>query len=226
MPHCAAPWATKQRCSEDSVPSAAARAFDRRHRAAGALADADDARADLFAAEQHRAGAAVAGVAADLGAREAELVAQGVGEPARRVAGELVHALPLTNATRTIWDRAAGRARGRRWGRVPETLRERALQKRGASRRAGRRQSRADRRSARAGSRSAGFEQRGGDRCPVERRSKARLKRRQSPRRGPSSCRPQPARRAIAPRFVDVDDERDRRHGDRQVAPAAELGER
>src|SRR4029079_19827502 len=61
-------------------------AFDRRHRAAAALADGDDARADLLAVEQHRARAAVAGVAADLGAGEAELVAQRVGESPRRIA--------------------------------------------------------------------------------------------------------------------------------------------
>ena len=59
----------------------AGEALDRRHRAAVALADGDDARADLLAVEQHGAGAAVAGVAADLGAGQAELVAQRVGEP-------------------------------------------------------------------------------------------------------------------------------------------------
>ena len=64
-------------------------ALDRRHRAPGALADGDDARADLLAVEQHGAGAAVAGVAADLGAGEAELVAQGIREAPRGVAGEL-----------------------------------------------------------------------------------------------------------------------------------------
>ena len=66
--------------------------FDRRHRAPVALADADDARADLLAIEQHRARTAIAGVAADLGAGQAELVAQGVGETPRRVAGELARA--------------------------------------------------------------------------------------------------------------------------------------
>ena len=70
----------------------AGEAFDRRHRAAVALADADDARADLLAVEQHRAGAAVAGVAADLGAGQAELVAQRVGEAPARIAGELARA--------------------------------------------------------------------------------------------------------------------------------------
>ena len=70
----------------------AGEAFDRRHRAAVALADADDARAHLLAVEQHGAGAAVAGVAADLGAGQAELVAQGVGEAPARVAGELARA--------------------------------------------------------------------------------------------------------------------------------------
>ena len=44
----------------------------------------DEAGADLLAVEQHRAGAAVAGIAADLGAGQAELVAQHVGEAPRR----------------------------------------------------------------------------------------------------------------------------------------------
>ena len=37
-----------------------------------------------LAVEQHRAGAAIAGIAADLGAGEAEFVAQHGGKPARR----------------------------------------------------------------------------------------------------------------------------------------------
>ena len=46
----------------------------------------DEAGADRLAVEEHRAGAAVAGVAADLGAGQAELVAQHLGQPAHRVA--------------------------------------------------------------------------------------------------------------------------------------------
>ena len=49
-------------------------------RAALGLAQRDQAGADLRAVEQHGAGAAVAGVAADLGAGEPEIVAQHVGE--------------------------------------------------------------------------------------------------------------------------------------------------
>ena len=56
------------------------KALDRLDRAAGHLAHRDQAGADLPAVEQHRAGAAVAGVAADLGAGEAEIVAQRGGE--------------------------------------------------------------------------------------------------------------------------------------------------
>ena len=89
MPHCAAPWATKARCRFESAPSAPARPSTVVTVAAFALADGDDAGAHLLAVEQHRAGAAVAGVAADLGAGQAELVAQRVGEPPRRIADEL-----------------------------------------------------------------------------------------------------------------------------------------
>ena len=55
---------------------AVAEALDRLDRAARDLAHRDQAGADLPAVEQHRAGAAVAGIAADLGAGEAEVVAQ------------------------------------------------------------------------------------------------------------------------------------------------------
>ena len=42
--------------------------------------------------EQHRAGAAVAGVAADLGPDQAEVVAQHVGQAPRRIGDELARA--------------------------------------------------------------------------------------------------------------------------------------
>ena len=50
---------------------------------------------DLLAVEQHGAGTAVAGMAADLGASQAEVVAQHIREAARRLGDELV-SLPLT----------------------------------------------------------------------------------------------------------------------------------
>ena len=74
---------------ERELAAGAGKAFDGAHDAAFALADGDDARAQRLAVEQHGAGAAVAGMAADLGADEAELVAQGVGEAARRCAEQL-----------------------------------------------------------------------------------------------------------------------------------------
>jgi hypothetical protein len=51
--------------------------------------DGDQARTDLAAVEQHRAGAAIAGVAADLGAGETERVTQHVGEALHGVGLEL-----------------------------------------------------------------------------------------------------------------------------------------
>ena len=68
MPHCAAPWATNARCSGESVPSASGQALDRRHRAPRALSRRRRCTSDLGAVEEDGAGAAVAGVAADLGA--------------------------------------------------------------------------------------------------------------------------------------------------------------
>ena len=59
-------------------------ALNRLDPSAGYLAHRDQARADLAPVEPHRAGAAVAGIAADLGAGEAEVVAQRRGEPRDR----------------------------------------------------------------------------------------------------------------------------------------------
>ncbi len=53
-----------------------------------ALAERGEAGADLRAVEQHGAGAAIAGVAADLGAGEAEALAQRRGKPRLRRQGE------------------------------------------------------------------------------------------------------------------------------------------
>lgn len=55
-------------------------AFDGGHFRTGALAGGGDASEGLMAVDQLGAGAAVAGVAADLGADEAEVVAQHLGE--------------------------------------------------------------------------------------------------------------------------------------------------
>ena len=56
-------------------------AFDGAHRAARNAGYGNQAGADRLAVEQDGAGAAVAGVAADLGAGQAELVAQHRGQP-------------------------------------------------------------------------------------------------------------------------------------------------
>ena len=78
MPHCAAPCARNAARSRSVTPSGPApRRCDRR---AVRLRGRDQAGADLLAVHQHGAGAAIAGVAADLGAGQAELVAQRVGE--------------------------------------------------------------------------------------------------------------------------------------------------
>jgi hypothetical protein len=60
-------------------------ALDGDDRATGDLRHRHEAGADLAAVEPHRAGAAVAGVATDLGAGEAEVVAQDVGQAAHGI---------------------------------------------------------------------------------------------------------------------------------------------
>ena len=94
MPHCAAPWRRKARCN-GARSSPSRQPLDGHDGAAGHLADRHQAGADLPSVEQHGAGAAIAGVAADLGAGEAEIVAQHVGEAARRIARAARPALPF-----------------------------------------------------------------------------------------------------------------------------------
>ena len=48
------------------------------------LPDRNEAGAGLLAVDEHRAGAAIARIAADLGSGQAEFVAQGIGEPRDR----------------------------------------------------------------------------------------------------------------------------------------------
>ena len=83
MPHCAAPCARKARAQPAGEP-VRPRALDGLDRAPSACAGRHEAGADLHAVEEHGAGAAVAGTAADLGAGEAELVAQRLRRAARR----------------------------------------------------------------------------------------------------------------------------------------------
>ena len=74
MPHCAAPWARNACAAVGQWPSR--RPSTVSMLAPSACAVGNQAGAHLLAVEQHRAGAAVAGLAADLGAGEAELLAQ------------------------------------------------------------------------------------------------------------------------------------------------------
>ena len=63
--------------------------LDGQHLAPLDLGHRRHAGADLAAVQQHRAGAAIAGVAADLGPGQQELLAQHMGEPADRVGADL-----------------------------------------------------------------------------------------------------------------------------------------
>ncbi len=63
-------------------PAAFGETLDGHDRAALDLRRGDEAGADLRAVEQHRAGAAIAGIAADLGAGQPQILTQEVGEPA------------------------------------------------------------------------------------------------------------------------------------------------
>ena len=69
-------------CRQPTV--AVAQALDRLDPATLDLAHGDETGADLPSVEQYGAGAAVAGVAADLGAGETEIVAQRLGQPRDR----------------------------------------------------------------------------------------------------------------------------------------------
>ena len=82
MPHCAAPCSRKEACSADSLPLA--RPSTVRTAAARNTRRRNEAGADRFVVEHDRAGAAIAGVAADLGAGEMELVAQHRRQPPHR----------------------------------------------------------------------------------------------------------------------------------------------
>ena len=62
--------------------------FDGRDRASLDLTDGGQAGADGRAVDKHRAGAAIAGVAARLDAGDAEIVAQGARQPPRRIAAQ------------------------------------------------------------------------------------------------------------------------------------------
>jgi hypothetical protein len=82
MPHWAAPCARKA-CAQ-AVDPVRPGGLDRGDVAAVGLRRRHEAGAGLRAVDQHGAGAAIAGVAADLGAGEAEALAQRVGERWRR----------------------------------------------------------------------------------------------------------------------------------------------
>ncbi len=68
--------------------TALGQALDRDDLAARRLPGGHEAGANLLAVHQHRAGAAVARVAADLGAGQAQLLAQDLGQPCRRRDGK------------------------------------------------------------------------------------------------------------------------------------------
>ena len=87
MPHCAAPCARNALRSRSVSPpgpgpSTVWIAAPLR------LTGGDEAGAGLLTVEEHRAGAAVAGVAADLGAGKPEAVAQRTGEARERIGGD------------------------------------------------------------------------------------------------------------------------------------------
>src|SRR5262249_47023854 len=82
--------------------------FDRRDRAPGDLAERHQAGTDRCAIEQHGAGAAITGIAADLGAGEAEIVAQQIGKAPDRLGPDRYRAAvePKGDAHRTSASRA------------------------------------------------------------------------------------------------------------------------
>jgi hypothetical protein len=80
MPHCAGAGRVEAR--HQRLPlRRGGDALDRLDRRTFALAERGEAGASLGTVHQHGAGAAIAGVAADLGAEQAEALAQGFGQP-------------------------------------------------------------------------------------------------------------------------------------------------
>ena len=180
----------------------------------------DQAGADLLAVEQHRAGAAIAGIAADLGAGQAELVAQRAARRVRRRSVGRDAAVPFSVEGECS-------AVGKGLSRQPWRARDAASSARRSSvapRRGDRRRWRARRRSASAPARccrrhdaarpapTGSADERGLERRQALRRPPSRRRRRRAPRR----CGPRP-------RLQDRGD-----HGDRddEIAPRAELEER
>ena len=96
MPHCAAPWREEGApAARDSAPSPPG-PRPSSPRGPATWPTGDQAGADRLAVEQHGAGAAIAGVAADLGAGQAELVAQHVGQPRGSAPRRTATARPLS----------------------------------------------------------------------------------------------------------------------------------
>jgi len=110
---------------------AARQALDRRHAAALNLGERREAGADLAPVDEHRAGAAVARVAANLGAGEAELVAQHVGQ-ARNRRGRRAHRATVQRERRHLSREIGARAVH---ARAPSSFRQRATSVCAASRR-------------------------------------------------------------------------------------------
>ena len=112
MPHWAAPCAMKGllQCRE---PAVLGQALDGLDRAACRLTHRDETGAGLPAVEEHRAGAAITRIAADLGAGQSEVVAQGVRQSRDRRDVER-HRLAIDGETQSVCRRASA------WRETPQ----------------------------------------------------------------------------------------------------------
>ena len=142
MPHCAAPCARKA-FTQPVGHAVGAGALDCMDRRAVRLRGRNEAGADLLAVHQHRAGPAIARVAADLRAGEPKLVAQAIGERRER-SGRQRRQAPHSRGKRRDTFRPAGvacasitRRSGGRLGRNSTASPAHDLKRGGAAERAG-----------------------------------------------------------------------------------------
>ena len=222
MPHCAAPWSMNAWRNAVRQPGAAAASDSTVVTARPALADRYQAGAHLLAVEQHRAGAAIAGVAADLGAGEPSFVAQAVGKPRGGRAADFDRA-PV-DVERIAWAIAAPMDSRRFIGRPSDGRRSR--RGRGAPVRP---PPRGDRQPCHASSIGRGREGRSGVDASSARRAAHAAPKRAHPRPGRRTAAAEQAPIATphcgAIVDVEVERRRDRRDRDDQVAPVAQLQE-
>jgi hypothetical protein len=110
--------AVRQKCALEGAHGPVGETFDRHHLPVLHLRRRDHTGADLPAVDPHGAGAAVAGIAADLRAGEPEVLAQHVGQPPHRIDMDLDPAAIQGEGDLLCRRSHAARSRRARWTSV------------------------------------------------------------------------------------------------------------